>query len=159
MRQQSNKAGVHTHSRRHLRLIGRVLGEFVPRFAPGAKLLHASGTEKIGHRRNREALLALGIRVDDWESMPDAVLLDESRGRLFLVDSIFGRGSIDALRREDLENLFSTAKAGRVYVTAFPTRALMARYLADIAWETEVWVAEAPTHMIHFNGNRFMGPR
>ncbi|MFS2517149.1 MULTISPECIES: BsuBI/PstI family type II restriction endonuclease [Parabacteroides] len=31
--------------------------------------------------------------------------------------------------------------------------------MADIAWETEVWIAENPGHMIHFNGDRFIGPR
>jgi len=34
----------------------------------------------------------------------------------------------------------------------------MAKYLAEIAWETEVWVADSPTHLIHFNGQRFLGP-
>ncbi|WP_107806992.1 BsuBI/PstI family type II restriction endonuclease [Nodularia spumigena] len=28
----------------------------------------------------------------------------------------------------------------------------------EISWETEVWVAEAPTHIIHFNCERFLGP-
>jgi len=42
-------------------------------------------------------------------------------------------------------------------VTAFPNRSIMARYLGDIAWETEVWVADAPSHLIHFNGERFLG--
>jgi hypothetical protein len=31
-------------------------------------------------------------------------------------------------------------------------------YLDKISWETEVWVADSPTHMIHFNGERFLGP-
>lgn len=53
--------------------------------------------------------------------------------------------------------LFAGSTAGLVYVTAFPNRAVMARYLADIAWETEVWVADGPTHLIHFNGARFLG--
>ncbi len=30
--------------------------------------------------------------------------------------------------------------------------------LAQIAWESEVWIAEEPMHMIHFNGERFLGP-
>jgi len=46
----------------------------------------------------------------------------------------------------------------QIAVTAFPNRALMARYLSEIAWETEVWVADAPSHLIHFNGERFLGP-
>jgi hypothetical protein len=54
--------------------------------------------------------------------------------------------------------LFAGAKAGLVYVTAFPNRAIMGRYLGEIAWETEVWVANSPSHLIHFNGERFLGP-
>ena len=34
----------------------------------------------------------------------------------------------------------------------------MLKYLDDISWETEVWIAETPSHMIHFNGERFLGP-
>jgi hypothetical protein len=37
-------------------------------------------------------------------------------------------------------------------------RAVMTRYLGEIAWETEVWVADAPSHLIHFDGARFLGP-
>ena len=59
---------------------------------------------------------------------------------------------------DDLKDLFKGARAGLVFVTSFLTRRAMTRYLADIAWETEVWVAEAPSHIIHFNGERFLGP-
>jgi adenine-specific DNA-methyltransferase len=48
--------------------------------------------------------------------------------------------------------------AGRVYVTAFLDKADFRKYAADIAWETEVWIAETPDHMIHFNGPKFLGP-
>lgn len=91
--------------------------------------------------------------------MPDVVLLDERRHRLFLVDSVFGHGTIGTERRVELEVLFAPVKVSRVYVTAFPSRVWMALYLAGIAWETEVWVADSPSHLIHFNGDRFMGPR
>jgi type II restriction enzyme len=57
-----------------------------------------------------------------------------------------------------LTRLFAGSTAGLVYVTAFPNRAIMRRYLAGIAWETEVWVADAPSHLIHFNGERLLGP-
>jgi hypothetical protein len=61
-------------------------------------------------------------------------------------------------RKAELARLFASATAGLVYVTAFPSRLMMARYLGELAWETEVWVAEAPSHPIHFNGPRFLGP-
>jgi hypothetical protein len=74
------------------------------------------------------------------------------------VETVTSHGPVDGKRHAELARLFATAKAGLVYVTAFPDRALMSRYLGDIAWETEVWVADAPSHLIHFNGARFLGP-
>ena len=61
-------------------------------------------------------------------------------------------------RKNELKTLFEKSSAGLVFVTAFPTRTEMVRYLSEISWETEVWVAEAPSHMVHFNGSRFLGP-
>jgi type II restriction enzyme len=34
----------------------------------------------------------------------------------------------------------------------------MRQYLADLAWETEAWVANNPDHMIHLDGEKFLGP-
>lgn len=65
---------------------------------------------------------------------------------------------MDGKRHGELAALFAEATPGIVYVTAFPSRAIMARYLGEIAWETEVWVADAPAHLIHFDGKKFLGP-
>lgn len=77
---------------------------------------------------------------------------------LLLVESVTSHGPVDSKRHEELARLFAGSSVGLVYVTAFPNRAIMARYLPEIAWETEVWVADAPSHLIHFNGIRFLGP-
>jgi type II restriction enzyme len=77
---------------------------------------------------------------------------------LLLVESVTSHGPMDGKRHNELTRLFAGATAGLVYVTAFPNRVTMARYLDSIAWETEVWVADAPSHLIHFNGERFLGP-
>ena len=61
-------------------------------------------------------------------------------------------------RRQELKELFSGLTAGLVFVTAFLDRRAMLKYLNDISWETDVWIAESPTHLIHFNGERFLGP-
>jgi hypothetical protein len=46
-----------------------------------------------------------------------------------------------------------------LYILMTPSdRRAMLKYLNDISWETEVWVADSPTHLIHFNGERFLGP-
>jgi hypothetical protein len=58
----------------------------------------------------------------------------------------------------ELRRLFAGSKAGLVFVTAFEDRRTMRTFLPQISWETEVWIAEDPDHLIHFNGERFLGP-
>ena len=107
---------------------------------------------------DRDALRALGVEVDKHGKMPDVVLYDRKRNWLFLAEAATSHGPVDGKRHGELSELFKNATAGLVFVSAFPDRATMRKYLADIAWETEVWVADAPTHLMHFNGDRFLGP-
>ena len=99
----------------------------------------------------------LGVSVDSHGKMPDVVLFCPKRNWLLLVGSVTSHGPVDGKRHTELSQLFANSKAGLVYVTAFPNRSIMGRYLGEIAWETEVWVADAPSHLIHFNGERFLG--
>ncbi|MHC4397669.1 MAG: BsuBI/PstI family type II restriction endonuclease [Planctomycetota bacterium] len=142
----------------HSELIREIIEEFGPRFAPNSVLVYAGDTgDKWGYFD--AALLAkLGINVDSHGKMPDVVLYYTKRNWLLLVESVTSHGPVDGKRHAELSRLFAGAKAGLVYVTAFPNRTIMARYLSEIAWETEVWVSEAPSHLIHFNGERFLGP-
>ncbi len=90
--------------------------------------------------------------------MPDVIIYHTAKQWLVLIEAVTSHGPIDPKRRQELKQLFGTAQVGLVYVTTFLTCAAMREYLADISWETEVWVAEAPSHLIHFNGERFLGP-
>lgn len=90
--------------------------------------------------------------------MPDVVLHYPKRNWLILVESVTSHGPVDGKRHAELSKLFQGSNAGTVYATAFPNRSVMGRYIGEIAWETEVWVADAPSHLIHFNGERFLGP-
>ena len=142
----------------HSKLIKAVIEEFAPRFVPGGVLIYAGDTgEKWGYF-DKELLAKLGVEVDDHGKMPDVVLYCPKRGWLLLVESVTSHGPVDGKRHDELAHLFEGSTAGLVYVTAFPSRAIMTRYLGEIAWETEVWVADAPSHLIHFNGVRFLGP-
>lgn len=142
----------------HSELIRDIIEQFAPRFAPGSVLIYAGDTgEKMGYF-DKDRLAQLGVSVDNHGKMPDVVLHYVDRDWLLLVESVTSHGPVDAKRHAELMTLFKGSTAGLVYVTAFPTRAVMARYLAEIAWETEVWVADSPTHLIHFNGVRFLGP-
>lgn len=142
----------------HSELIRAIVEEFAPRFAPGSVLIYAGDTgEKWGYF-DRERLSGLGVTVDTHGKMPDVILHDTARNWLLLVESVTSHGPVDGKRHAELSRLFAGASAGLVFVTAFPSRAILGRYLAEIAWETEVWVADAPSHLIHFNGERFLGP-
>jgi hypothetical protein len=100
----------------------------------------------------------LGFEFTEQGGMPDIIAFYPSKKWLILVESVTSHGPVDAKRHSELAKFFSSVKPGLVYVTAFPDRSLMARYLGVISWETEVWVADAPDHLIHFNGKRLLGP-
>lgn len=142
----------------HSVLIKAVIEEFAPRFAPGGVLLYAGDTGEKWAYFDLEPLASLGVIVDAHGKMPDVVLHCPEKGWLMLVESVTSHGPVDGKRHDELSRLFAGSTAGLVYVTAFPSRLLMARYLNYIAWETEVWCADAPSHLIHFNGSRFLGP-
>lgn len=142
----------------HSALIRNIIENFAPYFAPNSVLVYAGDTgAKMGYF-DHARLAALGVTVDNHGKMPDVVLHYVERNWLLLVEAVTSHGPVDAKRHAELAALFGGSSAGLVYVTAFPNRSIMARYLPEIAWETEVWVANAPTHMIHLNGVRFLGP-
>ena len=142
----------------HSELIRAIIEDFAPRFAPGSVLVYAGDTgDKWGYF-DAPLLAGLGVDVDSHGKMPDVVLHFVEKNWLLLVESVTSHGPVDGKRHAELAKLFAGSKAGLVYVTAFPNRSIMGRYLGEIAWETEVWVADAPSHLIHFNGVRFLGP-
>lgn len=143
---------------KHSELIRAIIEDFAPRFAPASVLVYAGDTgDKWGYFDNA-LLTGLGVNVDSHGKMPDVVLHYTTNNWLLLVESVTSHGPVDGKRHNELAELFTSSKAGLVYVTAFPNRSVMGRYLGEIAWETEVWVADAPSHLIHFNGERFLGP-
>ena len=142
----------------HSQLIKALIEDFAPRFVPGAVLVYVGDTgDKWGYF-DQTLLAGLGVSIGSHGKMPDVVLYFPQREWLVLAESVTSHGPVDAKRHRELARLFADSKAGLVFVTAFPSRQFMGRYLSKIAWETEVWCADAPSHLIHFNGERFLGP-
>lgn len=143
---------------RHSELIREIIDSFAPRFCPGAEVIYIGDTgTKTGYLES-DRLARLGVVVDRHGKLPDVVLYDPNNDWLLLIESVTSHGPVDAKRHNELAALFATATTGLVYVTAFPSRTDMSRYLAEISWETEVWCADAPSHLIHFDGDQFIGP-
>lgn len=154
----ANGTSIQLSTGKHSQLIKEIIEEFAPRFAPGGIVLYAGDTgEKWGYF-DEVGLVALGVTVDMHGKMPDVVIHYPAKNWILLIEAVTSHGPVNAKRREELARLFAPCTAGAVYVTAFPTRSEMTRYLTDISWESEVWIAEAPSHLIHFNGERFLGP-
>jgi len=149
---------IHISPGAHSLLIKSIIEEFGPRFAPGGVLIYAGDTgEKWGYF-DEELLTKLGTAIDSHGKMPDVVIYYPEKHWLLLIESVTSHGPVDGKRHSELAKLFSKSDVPVVYVTAFPSRSIMAPYLSVIAWETEVWCADAPSHLIHFNGVRFLGP-
>jgi type II restriction enzyme len=144
---------------KHNQLQIAVVKEFAPRFAPGCTLLYVGDTANKNLYNDAEGLQNLGVPFDQHKKFPDVVLYDKDRRWLFLIEAVTSHGPVSPKRLIELEDLLKNSKAGRVYVTAFPDFREFKKHSNDIAWETEVWLADFPEHMIHFNGNRFVGPR
>jgi len=149
----------HLSPGKHNELQAAVVEEFGPRFAPGAKLLYLGDTANKTLHIDEAGFEELGIPVPSHDKLPDIVFYDETHNWLFLIEAVTSHGPVSPKRHLELEEVFSGCSAGRVYVTAFPDFKTFKNHLTEIAWETEVWLAEMPDHMIHFNGDRFLGPR
>lgn len=139
-------------------LIKTVIEEFCPNFAPGGTIVYIGDAEDKFLHLDAGYLKELGIAIQPSAKMPDVVIHDTNRNWLLLIEAVTSAGPVDGKRRKELKELFSGCKAGLVFVTAFSTREVMRSFLTQISWETEVWVAEDPDHLIHFNGERFLGP-
>lgn len=113
----------------------------------------------VGTRRIDSGLTALGVTVTEHEKLPDIILHDAERGWLLLVEVVTSHGPMTPKRVAELESMFANCAAGLVFVSAFPDLIEFRKHIKEVAWDTEVWIADAPDHLIHFNGDRFLGPR
>lgn len=144
---------------KHNEVQAAIVEQFAPRFANGGTLLYLGDTAKKDLYVNEAGLKELGIPIHQHSKLPDVVIYDEKRGWLFLIEAVTSHGPVSPKRLLELEEFLKDCKAGKVYVTAFPDMSEFKKHSNNIAWETEVWLMEVPDHMIHFNGDRFMGPR
>lgn len=144
---------------KHSDLIRAIIEEFVPRFVPGGELVYVGDTGTKWGYFDEQLLHTLGVKVGSHGKMPDAIIYYRENNWLILVEAVASSGPVDGIRHAELSDLFNASTAGLVYVTAFPDRGeTMRKFLSVVAWETEVWCASDPTHLIHFNGIRFLGP-
>ena len=136
-----------------------IIEGFASRFAIGSQLLYLGDTAKKDLVANAKVLADLGVPMTEHDKLPDVVLYDGVREWVFLIEAVTSHGPVSPKRIVELEAMFINCPASPVYVSAFPDMAESKKHALNIAWETEVWLADIPDHLIHFNGDKFFGPR
>lgn len=144
---------------KHNQLQKAILEEFAPRFAPNTECLYVGDTTKKDLLKNSEKLRTLGFEITLHDKMPDIVLYSEEKDWIYFIEAVTSVGPMSAERVLELENMTESVTSGKIYVTAFWDFKTYKKFSQSLAWETEVWLAEMPDHMIHLNGDKFMGPR
>ncbi|MBD2505628.1 BsuBI/PstI family type II restriction endonuclease [Anabaena azotica] len=133
-------------------LIEKIIKEFAERFTPGGKLIYVGDTDEKFAYFNESALKDLGVTINSHGKMPDVIIYHIKNNWLVLIEAVTSHGPINPKRKRELDTLFANIKIPLVMVTTFLSRKAMVEYLPEVAWETDVWVAEDATHLIHFNG-------
>lgn len=144
---------------KHNELQKAIIEEFAPRFASNSECLYVGDTIEKDLVKNVDKLEKLGFEITLHDKMPDVVLYREDKDWIYFVESVTSVGPMDPKRILEIEEMTKDVKAGKIFVTAFLDFKTYKKFSEELAWETEVWIAEMPDHMIHLNGDRFMGPR
>ena len=146
-------------SGKHNELQKAIIEEFAPRFAPNSECLYVGDTIEKDLVKNVAKLTELGFEITLHDKMPDVVLYREDKDWLYFVESVTSVGPMDPKRILEITEMTKNVTAGKIFVTAFLDFKTYKRFSENLAWETEVWIAEMPEHMIHLNGDKFLGPR
>lgn len=144
---------------KHNELQKAIIEEFAPRFAPGSTCLYLGDTTKKDLVRNDQKLTELGFKIAPHGKLPDVLLYSEDKHWLYIIEAVTSVGPISPKRMIEIAELLEGVRAGKIYVTAFLDFKGFKRFSNELAWETEVWIAENPEHLIHFNEDKFFGPQ
>lgn len=144
---------------KHNELQKAIIEEFAPRFAPNSECLYVGDTIEKDLVKDVEKLKELGFEITLHDKMPDVVLYREDKNWIYFVESVTSVGPMDPKRIVEIGQMTENVTAGKIFVTAFLDFKTFKKFAESLAWETEVWIAEMPDHMIHLNGDKFMGPR
>lgn len=144
---------------KHNELQKQIIEEFAPRFAHNTECLYLGDTAKKDLLINKEKLSKLGFGISIHDKMPDVVLYSKDKNWIYFIEAVTSTGPMDYKRVIEINKLTENVDAGKIFVTAFLDFKTFKKFAVDLAWDTEVWIADSPDHLIHFNGDRFLGPR
>ena len=146
-------------SGKHNQLQKAIIEEFAPRFAPDSECLYVGDTTAKDLVKNEEKLHELGFEITLHDKMPDVVLYSESKNWLYFIEAVTSVGPMEPKRIKEINEMTEGVTAGKIFITAFLDFKMFKKFSDSLAWETEVWIADMPDHLIHLNGDKVIGPR
>jgi hypothetical protein len=144
---------------KHNELQKAIIENFAPRFAPNSECLYVGDTIEKDLVKNVDKLMKLGFEITLHDKMPDVVLYREDKNWIYFVEAVTSVGPVNPKRILEITEMTQNVSAGKIFVTAFLDFKTYKKFSEELAWETEVWIAEMPDHMIHLNGDKFLGSR
>lgn len=144
---------------KHNQLQKAIIEEFVPRFAPNSECLYVGDTTQKDLVKDVDKLSSIGFEITLHDKMPDVVLYREDKNWVYFVEAVTSVGLMNPKRVSEIAAMTENVSSGKIFVTAFLDFATFKKFSEQLAWETEVWIADMPEHMIHLNGDKFLGPR
>ncbi len=143
---------------KHNELQKAIIEEFLPRYGYGAEVLYVGDAANKFLHLEKERLEELNFFELSHGELPDVIAYSKQKNWLYLIEAVHSSGPISPIRLLELKKLTEQCTADIIFVTAFLSRNTFRQFAPDIAWETEVWIAEAPDHVVHFDGEKFLGP-
>lgn len=143
----------------HNQLQKAIIEEFAPRFAPDAECLYVGDTIQKDLVKYDKRLKELGFEITVHDKMPDVILYRSDKDWLYFIEAVTSVGPIDSKRMQEILEMTERVSSGKIFITAFLDFKTYKKFSEQLAWETEIWLAESPDHMIHLNGDKFLGPR
>lgn len=140
----------------HSRLAAEVVEIYAPTFLKVPRVVYVGDTRHKDGYQNRDLMRELNLPIQVTASLPDVVLLCEAERRLIVVEVVASSGPISASRLGQLQQLLAQSQALGYrprYVTAFPSRRVFRRFVEEIAWGTQVWIANEAAQVIMFGAH------
>lgn len=135
-----------------------IIEKFLPRYGYNSQVLYIGDTSDKYLHLDQNKLDQLGLFKIAHEELPDVIAYSSEKNWIYFIEAVHSSGPISELRLIQLQNLSRECSADVIYVTAFLDRPKFRQFMTEIAWETEVWIADNPDHLVHFNGDKFLGP-
>lgn len=144
----------------HNRLQVEILKNLIPLVSKGKpELLYIGDAVDRDLWQKNERLEELGIHVLSRSgNLPDIIIYDPQEKRVIFIEAYHSTGPFTLDRVNALKALCHCEEGTEAaFITAFDTTAKMLKHYKEVAWDTEIWSSDEPTHLVHKNGDKFFG--